>query len=201
MLKIMTMSVALSVLLHIPVFADSVYVWTDEKGVKHYSNTGPSELSEDYKKGTELPRDPAETAAKKPRPSNTPPPAAPPTDSPPAPAPKAEDSADTEAEFLESTRLNLDNFPQEQGTLVQREKSIVESLQQELEQPGVKREDVIARERKRLTFAVYTLEQAPLEKFGSQNNKRRQVGYYKYRIDELNNNPDAYFQYPQSDAD
>lgn len=201
MLKLMTITVAISVLLQIPVFADGVYVWTDEKGVKHYSNTGPSELSEDYQKETELPPDSAASSAKSPVSSETPPPAAPPTDSSPDTATKEEDRADPEAEFLEATRLSLDNFPQEQGYLVQREKTIVASLQQELEQTGVKREDVIARERKRLLFAVDTLEQAPLEKFGSQNNKRRQVGYYKYRLDELLDNPDAYFQYPQSDTD
>ena len=200
MLKIMTMTIALSVLLQIPVFADSVYVWTDDKGVKHYSNTGPSELSEDYQKESELPPDPASTAARRPVSSDTTPPPVPTSNSTPDTPAKEEESADPEAEFLEATRLSLDNFPQEQGYLVQREKSIVASLQEELELPGIKREDVIARERKRLLFAIYTLEQAPLEKFGSQKNKRRQVGYYKYRLDELNN-PDAYFQYPQSDTD
>lgn len=201
MLKITLISVAMFMLLQMPAFSDNVYVWTDEKGVKHYSNSGPSELIEDYKKEKELPPEPAsasQTQSDSDVPSSPPEPE---TDSTAATQPEDEDAIDPEAEFLDATRLDLDNFPQGQGYLVEREKSIVASLQRELENPEIKREDVIARERKRLLFAIHTLEGAPLDKFGSQRNKLRQVGYYKYRIEELANNPDAYFQYPQSDTD
>jgi type IV secretory pathway VirB10-like protein len=201
MLKITMVTITTFILLQMTAFSDSVYVWTDEKGVKHYSNSGPSELTDDYQKQKELPPNPAQSSATREVSSDAPPPAESRTDSPPDAPQQEKVNTDPEAEFLEATRLNLDDFPQQQGDLVRREKSIVGSLQQELKQPGVNRADVIERERKRLLSAINTLEQAPLEKFGSQNNKRRQVGYYKYRLDELQNNPDAYFKYPQSDTD
>jgi hypothetical protein len=201
MLKITMLAMATFIVLQMPAFSDSVYVWTDEKGVKHYSNSGPSERIEDYQKEKELPQDRASAPATREVSSDAPSPAESRTGSPPTVPPKEEGNTDPDAEFLDATRLNLDNFPQQQGDLVQREKSIVGNLQQELEQPGVERANVIERERKRLIYAINALEQAPLEKFGSQKNKRRQVGYYKYRLDELQNNPDAYFQYPQLDTD
>ncbi len=201
MLQITTTAVAILILLQTPAFSDSVYVWTDEKGVKHYSNTGPSEIIEGYQKEDEVPSESASASSTRAVPAEAPAAAETRTDSAPGATAAEGDSTDPEAEYLDATRINLDLFPQEQGYLVQREKSIIAALQQELEQTGVSRQDVIKRERKRLLFAVNTLEQAPLEKFGSQKNKRRQVGYYKYRIDELLNNSDAYFQYPQTDAD
>ena len=201
MLRMTMLTVSIFVLLQLPAISNDVYVWTDDKGVKHYSNTAPSELTEEYQKEKEMPPDTASTSNSAPVPSEPPSPAESPPDSGTDTPAKEQDLQDPEEEFLEATRLDLDTFPQEQGALVQREKSIVAGLQQELEQPGVKREDVIARERKRLLFAIYTLEDAPLEKFGSQKNKRRQVGYFKYRIEELLNNPDTYFQYPESDTD
>ena len=201
MLRISMVTVTIFVMLQLPAFSDSVYVWTDDKGVKHYSNTGPSELTEDYQKEKETPPDPASVSKSGAVSAEPPSPAVSPAEADADMPDKEEGASDPEAEFLDATRLNLDNFPQNQDALVQREKSIVAGLQQELEEPGVKREDIIERERKRLLFAVNALEQAPLEKFGSQKNKRRQVGYFKYRIEELFNNPDAYFQYPDSDTD
>lgn len=201
MLKIMLVSVAMFISLQLPAFSDNVYVWTDENGVKHYSNSGPSELVDDYKKEKELPPVPASEnktqsdSVAKPSPSESQ------TDTTPATQPQDADDIDLEAEYLDATRLDLGNFPQEQGYLVEREKSIVAGLQQELKNPDIKREDVIARERKRLLITIYTLEGAPLDNFGSQRNKIRQVGYYKYRMEELLNNPDKYFKYPQSETD
>lgn len=201
MLKTTTTVAALIILLQAPAFSDDVYVWTDENGIKHYSNTGPSEIIDGYRTEKEVPLEPASASSTRTVPSEAPPPAESQTDSA-AETPAAEgDSGDPEAEYLAATRIDLDLFPQDQGYLVQREKSIIAALQQEWEQSGVNRQDLVERERKRLVFAVNTLEQAPLEKFGSQKNKRRQIGYYKYRIEELINNTDAYFQYPQTDAD
>jgi hypothetical protein len=201
MLKIILVSTAMLIWLQVPAFSDNVYEWTDENGVKHYSNSGPSEIIEDYKKEEELPADPASANPSQPDPAAPPPPAESSTDLNPDTPPEEKEDIDPEAEFLDATRLNLDNFPQEQGYLVQREKSIIASLQQDLQDPEMNREDVIERERKRLAFAIHTLEGAPLDKFGSQRNKIRQVGYYKYRIEILQSDPDAYFEYPQSDTD
>jgi hypothetical protein len=201
MLKTTTLTVAILVMFQLSAFADSVYVWTDDKGVKHYSNTGPSEITEDYQKEEELPPDPSSAAASRVEPSEPPPSQASPDDSVSEAPPPADDAKDPEADYLESQRLSLDDFPMQQGALVQREKTIVADLQDVLAQPDVKREDIIERERKRLLFAIGIMEQAPLEKFGSQGNKRRQVGYMKYRIEELNDDPDAYFKYHESDTD
>ena len=199
MLRIILVSITILIWLQVPAFSDNVYEWTDENGVKHYSNSGPSEIIEDYRKEKELPPDPA--SASQPQPAAPAPPADSLTDLNSNTEPEEEEMIDPEAEFLDATRLNLDNFPQEQGYLVQREKSIIAGLQQDLQNPEIERKDIIARERKRLAFAIHTLEGAPLDKFGSQRNKIRQVGYYKYRIEILQDDPDAYFEYPQSDSD
>ena len=108
---------------------------------------------------------------------------------------------DPDADYIEATRLDLMVFPIPQDELVQREKSLVGDLQQQLDQSGVDRQHQINREKKRLTLAIQDLEEAPLEKFGSQKNKRRQVGYYKYRLDKLLTDPDEYIKYPESDTD
>ena len=201
MLRIILVSITMLIWLQVPASSDNVYEWTDEKGVKHYSNSGPSEIIEDYRKEKELPPDPASANPSQPEPAAPAPPSESLTDLNPNTQPEEEVEIDPEAEFLDATRINLDNFPQEQGYLVQREKSIIAGLQQDLQNPEVERKNIIERERKRLTFAIHTLEGAPLDKFGSQRNKIRQVGYYKYRIEILQSDPDAYFEYPQSDTD
>ena len=74
-------------------------------------------------------------------------------------------------------------------------------LQQQLDLPDVDQQHLINREKKRLMLAIQDLEEAPLEKYGSQKNKRRQVGYYKYRLEKLLADPDEYFKYPESESD
>ena len=60
------------------------------------------------------------------------------------------------------------------------------------------REDVIAREKERLEKKIIELEQMPLEQFGSQRNKRVQIGFYEYRLQDLMRDPEAYFKNPVS---
>jgi hypothetical protein len=119
----------------------------------------------------------------------------------PAEPQSAETETDPDADYIETTRLDLIVFPITQDELVQREKSIVGDLQQQLDQSGADRQHLINREKKRLTLAIQDLEEAPLEKFGSQKNKRRQVGYYKYRLEKLIADPDEYIKYPESESD
>ena len=90
--------------------------------------------------------------------------------------------------------------PGTQDELVAREKSISRELQGQLEQPG-SREGLVNRERQRLTRAIRDYEDMPVSQFGSQKNKQRQVGYLKYRLQELENNPDEYFKYADSETD
>jgi hypothetical protein len=205
MLKISCAAITLFFLLQLPALSNKVFVWTDDNGVKHFSNTGPSESTEAFQQDKELPsgstsgnqparnmtgkgQQPQRNAADEPA-----------TD--PADSQSAETETDPDADYIEATRLDLMVFPIPQGELVQREKSLVGELQQQLDQSGVDRQHQINRERKRLTLAIQDLEEAPLEKFGSQKNKQRQVGYYKYRLEKLLSDPDEYILYPQSESD
>jgi len=47
---------------------------------------------------------------------------------------------------------------------------------------------------KRIAF----LEEQPLEYFGSQRNKIVRIGYYRYRLQDLLQDPDKYFNQPAS---
>lgn len=58
------------------------------------------------------------------------------------------------------------------------------------------RAEMIAGERVRLEEKIRELEQMPLEQFGSQRNKRARIGFYEYRLQDLINDPDAYFRNP-----
>jgi flagellar biosynthesis GTPase FlhF len=58
--------------------------------------------------------------------------------------------------------------------------------------------EIIAREKERLEKKIEELEGKPLEDFGSQKNKRNQIGYYRYRLDTLMSSPEEYFSTPES---
>jgi hypothetical protein len=51
-------------------------------------------------------------------------------------------------------------------------------------------------ERKRLETKIAELEEKPLSYFGSQKNKRVRIGYYRYRLEDLNADPEKYFSQP-----
>ena len=57
-------------------------------------------------------------------------------------------------------------------------------------------EEKVAAERERLETKIAELEEKPLEYFGSQKNKRVRIGYYRYRLEALNTDPDKYFSQP-----
>ena len=54
----------------------------------------------------------------------------------------------------------------------------------------------IEAEKKRLTEKIVELEEQPLEYFGSFKNKRNRIGFYKYRLQALEKNPQKYFENP-----
>jgi flagellar biosynthesis/type III secretory pathway M-ring protein FliF/YscJ len=58
-------------------------------------------------------------------------------------------------------------------------------------------EDKIAAEKERLEAKIAELEEKPLEYFGSQKNKRTRIGFYKYRLETLEQDPDKYFSQPE----
>ncbi|MGB5422201.1 MAG: DUF4124 domain-containing protein [Desulfobacterales bacterium] len=205
MLKISFAAIALFFLLQVPALSDKVFVWTDDKGVKHFSNTGPSESTEEFQQEKEVPSEstsgnlPARNMTDPTQQSETS--AADEQTTDPADSQSAETETDPDADYIEATRLDMSVFPISQGELVQREKSLVHDMQQQLDQPDVDQQHLINREKNRLMLAIQDLEEAPLEKYGSQKNKRRQVGYYKYRLEKLLADPDEYFKYPGSESD
>ncbi|MEJ2475714.1 MAG: DUF4124 domain-containing protein [Desulfobacterales bacterium] len=205
MLKISCAAMTLFFLLQLPALSNKVFVWTDDNGVKHFSNTGPSESTEAFQQDQELPSEstsenqPARNMTGKgqqPRRNAADEPATDPADSQ-----SAETEMDPDADYIEATRLDMIVFPIPQDELVQREKSFVHDLQQQLDLPDVDSQHLLNREKKRLTLAIQDLQEASLEKFGSQKNKQRQVGYYKYRLEKLLSDPDEYIQYPESEYD
>ena len=56
----------------------------------------------------------------------------------------------------------------------------------------------IATERERLERIISDLEKQPLQYFGSQKNKRVRIGYYRYRLEALQQDPDKYFKNPEN---
>lgn len=183
--------------------ARELYIWTDENGVKHYSNIAPSEATQKFQKEEEIPSG-GRSESLPPQEGGQPPdrpfrPAADPSE--PAPesgAPEQASSSEDEAGPAGAAvvpKLDLKTFPKSQGELVQREKTIVKALKSKLEDSAIDRQVLIESERRRLRKVIEDLEGAPLSKFGSQQNKQRQVGYYRYRLEEIETDPESYFEY------
>lgn len=59
-------------------------------------------------------------------------------------------------------------------------------------------QELIAAERERLEKKIAFLEEQPLEYFGSQKNKTVRIGYYRYQLQDLMENPEKYFRQPAS---
>ena len=59
-------------------------------------------------------------------------------------------------------------------------------------------QEKIAAEKERLEAKIADLESRPLDYFGSQKNKRTRIGYYRYRLEALLENPDKYFKNPEN---
>jgi hypothetical protein len=58
-------------------------------------------------------------------------------------------------------------------------------------------EDKIAAEKEMLEAKIAELEEKPLDYFGSQKNKRTRIGFYRYRLETLLQDPDKYFSEPE----
>ena len=56
----------------------------------------------------------------------------------------------------------------------------------------------IEAEKERLEAKIAELEERPLDYFGSQKNKRVRLGYYRYRLETLMQDPESYFNNPES---
>jgi len=143
-----------------------IYIWTDEKGAKHYSDHPPENV-EDYEvqKGSQVSQQDNAT-------NNKP----------------------TEAEqghIQEFIKEADENFEKQQ---------LEEKLQAEeaeINRPPTQ-EEKIAAEKEKLENKIAELEEQPLEYFGSQRNKLVRIGFYRYRLEALLEDPDKYFKNPEN---
>ena len=189
-------------------YAD-VYTWTDEKGVKHYSNVAPSEAAgEQVQKEEELPGDLEEgeerpvNAAEQPVSEKSEGEAAETRAEPAEPNEESsgpQKAAEPEAAADASPSTEQESAQFEQGDAIDTEKSRARDLAEAITEGSLSRDELLENEKTRLEQIIQDLEKAPLDQFGSQKNKRRQIGYYQYRLQELINSPDTYLQYGQSE--
>ena len=185
-----------------------IYYWTDENGVRHYSNVAPSESKGAVERLDEIPSSAPESRSPTDRTGTGPSePAASEVKAPvetPAPAEDGtkEDRADQSVpESTAETAAGPGKVPTEQNEIVQSEKAVVKDLQRQLEQNASRRSEFIEKERKRLERNLEQLQKTPVSEFGSQKNKNRAMGYYRYRLEALQGSPESYFQYGDSEID
>ncbi len=140
-----------------PLHAD-IYSWTDENGVKHFSNAPPADAQNvniEFK----------------------------------------------EYQYNEKADRQRFEMEQEEWESVFREaerEEKKERQQAEAERRNRKptRAELIESEKQRLLNKVTELEEKPLDYFGSYKNKRVRIGFYKYRLETLMQDPDKYFNQP-----
>jgi hypothetical protein len=111
-----------------------------------------------------------------------------------APHDAAADQQRTDAENRELTELIKELEEEEQRQAAEDRKKAAEAAQNRKPTQAEK----VAAERERLETKIAELEEKPLEYFGSQKNKRVRIGYYRYRLEALNEDPAKYFSQPSS---
>jgi hypothetical protein len=140
-----------------------VYTWTDENGIKHYSDQ-PPEDAEDAKAAF--------------------------------PEYKHDETADKQRTESEAKELQKVIETINEGNKETQQKKEQQEKGTENNKPPSKA-DVVASEKERLEGIIAELEKKPLEYFGSQKNKRVRIGYFKYRLEALMQDPDNYFKNPE----
>jgi Skp family chaperone for outer membrane proteins len=105
---------------------------------------------------------------------------------------EAADQQRTEAQNRELTELIRDLEEEEQREAAEERKKSAET---ERNREPTQQERAAA-ERERLEAKIAELVERPLEYFGSERNKRARIGYYRYRLEALNTDPDKYFKNP-----
>jgi hypothetical protein len=164
-MKIFNTAILLTIVLTVFGVSNStaeVYTWTDENGVRHFSDQPPPDA-----KGAK----------------------------PAFPAYEYDEAADlkrteTDKKELQKVVKNIDeNYEREQQEEKQRQE------EEETNKPPTMEEKVAA-ERDKLLQKIAELESYPLDYFGSQRNKIRTIGYYRYRLEDLGKNPEKYFSEP-----
>jgi len=159
LLNILTISVL--TFFCVSTLAAEIYIWTDEKGLKHYSDHRP-ENAESYDVQTETQTYQHDEEADKQR-------------------------TETEQKQLQDAikEENENDKKQQQ-----------EAAEAERNRPPTQ-EEKIAAEKDKLENKIAWLEEQPLEYFGSQRNKIARIGFYRYRLEALLQDPDKYFKNPE----
>ncbi|MBE9545547.1 MAG: DUF4124 domain-containing protein [Proteobacteria bacterium] len=139
-----------------------VYSWTDENGVKHFSDRRPADAKGAKPAFAEYEYD--EAADKK--------------------------RNKTESQELEKVVKTIDA----EHAKTEREEKLRQKEAEANRPPTM--EEKVEVERRKLNLKIAELESLPLDHFGSQKNKIRSIGYYKYRLEDLAKNPDKYFTEP-----
>jgi len=152
-------------------FCDEIYTWTDENGVKHFSNAPPGDAENAHVQFKEYQSQPQ---------------------------PNVDSNVDTGSE-AEAEPTEMDALLREIDEENQRaeEEERRKAAEAKKNQPP-SQADRIQAEKEKLMNTIADLEQKPLEYFGSQRNKIRSIGYYKYRLEALAQDPEKYFKEPQS---
>ena len=143
-----------------------IYTWTDEKGVKHYSDH-PPENEENYgvQTGSQTSQHDQEADKK-----------------------RTEAEQEQVQNFIKEVDENYEKQQQEEK---------LKAEEAEKNRPPAQ-EEKIAAEQEKLEKKISELEEQPLETFGSQKNKRVRIGYYRYKLEALLQDPDKYFNNPES---
>jgi hypothetical protein len=139
-----------------------IYSWTDENGVKHYSNAPPPSGVNATLKFNEY---------------------------------QTDDAADQKRTESDKQELQaLVNEIEAEEARVQAEQKRREKEAEANKPPS--EEELIAVEKKRLLDKIEMLEAQPLEYYGSFRNKLTTIGFYKYRLEALLEDPKKYFKEP-----
>ena len=161
-----TLIIAVLTFFYISTASAEIYIWTDENGIKHYSDH-PPQNQDNFEVQVESQTYQHDQAADKKR-------------------------TETENRQLQGIVEEIDKSYQEEQQEQKRK-----AAEAEKNRPPT-REEKIAAERVRLEQKISELEEQPLDYFGSQKNKRIRIGYYRYRLEALLEDPDKYFNDPES---
>jgi hypothetical protein len=139
-----------------------IYSWTDDNGVKHYSNAPPPADVKAEIKFNEY---------------------------------QTDDAADQKR--TQSDKKELQALIQE----IEAEEARVQAEQKRKEKEAEankppSEDELIEAEKQRLLDKIELLEARPLDYFGSQRNKIITIGYYKYRLEAILQDPEKYFKEP-----
>jgi membrane peptidoglycan carboxypeptidase len=188
----------------IPNLFAAVYTWTDENGVKHYSNVAPSESAgETIEQKDEVSGDPGEDIPAGPDEQATPEEnEAVESGTPTEPAPDEADQEENEPADASgaSQPPARDDAVVGMENSVKTEKNRVRELARALTEGRRSGSELLEDEKKRLEQIIQSLQAKPLDQFGSQKNKTRQIGFYQYRLQELLSSPETYLDYGESEG-